>query len=105
MAKGMVMYDGGGYISYLPLSITLFSDSWFGSSAPYMYDVNISGHTNTKDIVDLMIGESMTISQIAEAQNAHIVKVEWISNTVLRLYAYGEKPISDLPIKIIINKS
>ena len=86
------------------ISVTLSKDSWSGTSTPYTYDVTIRGHANMTDIVDLQMGDSMIGDQLSVAQNANIVKAEWKSNTVLRLYSYGEKPASDLPIKIIIRK-
>lgn len=85
-------------------AVTLSSGSWSGTAAPYTYSVTISGHANTTDIVDLMMGDSMTAAQLEAAQAANIVKAEWTANTTLKLYAYGDKPSVNIPIKINVRK-
>lgn len=85
-------------------AVTLSSGSWSGTAAPYTYSVTISGHANKTDIVDLMMGDSMTAAQLEAAQAANIVKAEWTANTTLKLYAYGDKPSVNIPIKINVRK-
>lgn len=88
----------------LQLITTLAVDSWVGTVAPYTYSITVNNHANNTDHIDLMMGDSMTAEQLAEAQSANIVKAEWASNTVLTLYAYGNKPSIDLPVKIFVRK-
>lgn len=83
---------------------TLAAASWSGTAAPYTYAVTISGHANTTDLVELMVGDSMTAAQITALQAANIVKAEWTANTTLTLYAYGTKPTVDAPVNIVVRK-
>lgn len=96
------LYD---VVTILRMTATLATASWVGSDAPYTYSVTLGTHDNTTDFIELMMGDDMTTEQLAEAQSANIVKAEWASNTELVLYAYGNKPSIDLPVKIFVRKA
>lgn len=87
------------------VNVTLLASGWIGDSAPYTYAVTIADHLNTSDIVDIMVGDDMTTDQILALQGANIVRATWSDNTTLILYAYGDKPEIDAPIKIYINST
>ncbi len=83
---------------------TLSAASWSGTAAPYTYSVTVSGHANTKDLVELIAGDSITAAQLETLQAANIAKAEWTANTMLKLYAYGKKPTVNVPIGLVIRK-
>lgn len=86
------------------VAATLAAASWSGTAAPYTYAVTISGHANTTDLVELMVGDDMTAAQVLALQAANIVRAEWTANTTLTLYAYGTKPTVDAPVNIVVRK-
>lgn len=83
-------------------SLVLEAAKWTGETAPYTYAVEFEGHDNTTDLVELMVGDGMTMEQIQVLQSANIVYAEWTTNTTLTLYAYGAKPVIDAPVSIVI---
>lgn len=82
---------------------TLLASGWSGTEPPYSYSITIEGHLNSTDIVELTVGDEMTLDQVLVLQSANIVRAEWLNNTTLVLYAYGAKPDIDAPVKIYVN--
>lgn len=87
------------------IDLLLLASGWENDSAPYTYAITIEEHSNTEDIVDLMVGDDMTADQIFTLQSANIARAEWTNNTTLTLYAYGVKPSINTPVKIYINSN
>ena len=100
-ARSRVDFLDGGVKTEIP--VTLFASGWVGDAAPYTYSVTIEGHKNTTDIINLLLGDDITDEQALEVSSANIIRAEWANETTLVLYAYGLKPISNVPIKIYIN--
>ena len=82
---------------------TLLASGWVGEESPYTYSITIDDHNNTTDIINLLIGDEATVDQVKEIQEANIIRAEWDDEVTLVLYAYGDKPEDDIPIKIYIN--
>lgn len=83
-------------------AVTLEAALWTGDTAPYSYAITFENHNNTTDLVELMVGDDMTVEQVVAMQSANIVYAEWTTNTTLILYAYGTKPTVDVPVNVVI---
>lgn len=83
-------------------AVTLEAALWTGDTAPYSYAITFENHNNTTDLVELMVGDDMTVEQVVAMQSANIVYAEWTTETMLTLSAFGEKPAVDAPVSIVI---
>jgi len=82
------------------ISATLLASAWSGTSAPYTYNLTVSGVTATS-IQEILAGDSVTLAQLTALQNANIQGDTQSLNTIV-LKAWGIKPTIDLPVKVII---
>lgn len=83
-------------------AVTLEAALWTGDTALYSYAITFENHNNTTDLVELMVGDDMTVEQVVAMQSANIVYAEWTTETMLTLSAFGEKPAVDAPVSIVI---
>ena len=82
------------------VNATLTASSWRGSSAPYTYNLTVTGVTaNTNQ--DILPGLNISASQLEQLQAANIQDGGQTTNRIT-LKAFGEKPTSNLPIRVII---
>ena len=82
------------------VNATLTASSWTGSSAPYTYTLTITGVTaNTNQ--DILPGLNISAAQLEQLQAANIQDGGQATNQIT-LKAFGEKPTSNLPIRVII---
>ena len=88
----------GGGVKFV--SITLPSASWTGTVSPYSQAVTITGITN-KSMVDLKV--SPTVLNILENEAAGLIAEN--DNSVVKIYAIGNKPSQDLTIQAIITET
>ncbi|WP_195984082.1 hypothetical protein [Clostridium sp. D33t1_170424_F3] len=79
---------------------TLYASTWSGSSAPYTYNLSVSGVTATSN-QDLLPGLSITAAQLEALQAANIQDGGQTSGR-LTLKAWGDKPTINIPVRVIV---
>lgn len=79
---------------------TLLSASWVGGTAPYTYNLTVEGVTATSNQEVLPL-TSVTEEQLLSLQGANIQDGGQSVGAIV-LKAFGEKPLIDLPIRIIL---
>jgi hypothetical protein len=79
---------------------TLSAASWVGSVIPYTYTLSVTGVTPTS-VQEILPTTDITEAQLAALLNAIIQDGGQSTNTVV-LKAWGEKPIIDIPIRVIL---
>ncbi len=84
------------------ITATLNHAQWQGSSPPYTYRLSITGVTATSN-QDIVFSSSITASQLAAAQAANI-QDGGQSAGVITLKAWGYKPVSDIPVRVILRR-
>ena len=82
------------------VSATLSSASWVGASAPFTYDLTVSGVTTTSN-QELLPSISITSTELLALQEANIIDAGQSTNTI-SLKAFGTKPTVDIPIRVIL---
>ena len=82
-------------------SVTLATDSWSGSSAPYKYTINDSNIIGSNTIVQLSLPSNMSTSQRTAYRKAQIESGDVSAGKII-LYAYGTKPSENIPIVLSI---
>lgn len=82
------------------VSATLSSASWVGASAPFTYDLTVSGVTTTSN-QELLPSTSITSTELLALQEANIIDAGQSANTI-SLKAFGTKPTVDIPIRVIL---
>lgn len=79
---------------------TLLASDWTGDSAPYSYNLSVTGVTATSN-QEYLPALGITTEQLAALQAANIQDGGQSEGTVT-LKAFGTKPTIDLPIRIIL---
>lgn len=82
------------------LSLTLTTSNWVGSAAPYTYVLAVTGATSS-NLIETITPGTITDEQLISYEVAQIKKITQATDTIT-LYAYGTKPIIDLPITVIV---
>lgn len=82
------------------VSTTLSSASWVGASAPFTYDLTVSGVTTTSN-QEILTSTSITLTEFEALQGANIIDAGQSTNTI-SLKAFGIKPTVDIPIRVIL---
>lgn len=82
------------------LNVTLPTASWTGDSAPYSYNLSVTGVTATSN-QEFLPALGITTEQLEALQGANIQDGGQAEGTVT-LKAFGTKPTIDLPIRIIL---
>lgn len=78
----------------------LTANEWIGDIAPYTNSVSVIG-VNADNFIEVLAPSSITDEQYEAFSSANITKVTQ-SDGSITLYAYGTKPVIDLPITVII---
>ena len=110
-ASGLLKGDGAGGITTATkgtdyagtsetVTATLLAASWTGDSAPYTYTLAVTGVTATSN-QELLPALTITEEQLTALQAANIQDGGQAANSVT-LTAFGDKPIIDLPIRVIV---
>lgn len=84
------------------LNYTLSSGSWTGSSAPYIYNLTVSGITSTTDGT-LFLTQGASAAQAKAAGEAQIRIYSQTTNKLV-LYADGTKPTTNIPVTVRLYK-
>lgn len=82
------------------VTATLSSASWAGASAPFTYDLTVSGVTTTSN-QEILPSTSITLTELEALQGANIIDAGQSTNTI-NLKAFGTKPTVDIPIRVIL---
>lgn len=82
------------------LNLTLTASNWVGSAAPYTYVLAVTGATSS-NLIETTIPSTITDEQLTAYEAAQVKKITQSTDTIT-LYAYGTKPIIDLPITVIV---
>ena len=82
------------------ISVTASSSGWSGSSAPYTNTIYVSGVTSN-NIVEVGLSSSATDAQVKACMAASIAKITQSSGSI-KLYAYGTKPTTNIPLSIVL---
>lgn len=77
--------------------VTLSSNKWIGSVAPYTY--TLTGYDGKT--VEIVEDVNMTMEQLEAIENAKI-KSDPRSNENI-LYAFGDKPTIDVPVLLVVH--
>lgn len=80
------------------LNLTLTTSSWSGSSAPYTYQLTVSGITSTTDGT-LFLTQGASAAQAKAAGEAQI-RIGSQTTNRLTLYADGTKPTTNIPVTV-----
>ena len=110
-ASGLLKGDGAGGVTMATkgtdyagtsetVTATLLAASWTGSSAPYTYTLAVNGVTANSN-QELLPALTITEEQLTALQAANIQDGGQAANSVT-LTAFGDKPIIDLPIRVIV---
>ena len=110
-ASGLLKGDGAGGVTTATkgtdyagtsetVTATLLAASWTGSSAPYTYTLAVNGVTANSN-QELLPALTITEEQLTALQAANIQDGGQAANSVT-LTAFGDKPIIDLPIRVIV---
>lgn len=79
---------------------TLTASGWTGSDAPYSQTISVDGVTATS-ANEILPGASISASQLELLQLANLQDGGQAAGSITVL-AYGGKPTSDLPIRVIV---
>lgn len=82
------------------VTATLLSSGWTGTSAPFVYELSVSGVTASSN-QEVLPATTVTADQLAAIQSANIVDGGQETGKII-LKAFGDKPTIDLPIRIIL---
>ena len=82
------------------VTATLLSSGWTGTSAPFVYELAVSGVTASSN-QEVLPATTVTADQLAAIQSANIVDGGQETGKII-LKAFGDKPTIDLPIRIIL---
>ena len=74
-------------------NITLYASYWYGSSAPYSYQISNSKITST-NILDLIINTDT--QNLVDALSSYKISGYSQGSGYVTIYAWGEKPSMDL---------
>lgn len=78
------------------VEFTLSASNWVGDAAPYTYTIN--GHDGKT--VEVVEDINMTMEQLEVIENAKIKSDPRSAENIL--YAFGDKPMIDVPVLLII---
>ena len=84
-----------------PISVTLAAAGWAGGDAPYRQTITAAGLRAEPAPIEILMGDGFTKEQLEAAQAANIQKGDQADGSIV-LYAYGDKPDLDLPIKLLV---
>ena len=79
---------------------TLYASAWTGTEAPYTYALAVAGVTAT-DAVEVLPGLNITAVKLQIMQEANLQDGGQAAGSIT-LKAYGEKPVQDLPVRVIV---
>lgn len=82
------------------VTATLLSSRWTGTSAPFVYELSVSGVTASSN-QEVLPATTVTADQLTAIQSANIVDGGQETGKII-LKAFGDKPTIDLPIRIIL---
>ncbi|WP_195983949.1 hypothetical protein [Clostridium sp. D33t1_170424_F3] len=82
------------------LEKTLLSSGWVGSAPPFTYTLSVAGVTTTSN-QDILPDLDITEEELNALQAANIQDGGQAANSIV-LKAWGSKPETDIPIRIII---
>lgn len=82
------------------VTATLLSSGWTGTSAPFVYELSVSGVTASSN-QEVLPPTTVTADQLTAIQSANIVDGGQETGKII-LKAFGDKPTIDLPIRIIL---
>ena len=82
------------------VTATLLAASWTGDAAPYTYTLAVTGVTANSN-QELLPALNITEEQLTALQAANIQDGGQAANSIT-LTAFGDKPIIDLPIRVIV---
>lgn len=85
---------------YKRTTATIPSAGWTGDTAPYTNTITVSGITATNDI-QVLPSYDWTTEQ-AEAWGGAMILSGSQSENTMTLKAYGDKPVIDIPVVILI---
>lgn len=91
---------GGKTSKSTVLNLTLNPVNWSGSVVPYTYVLAITGATSS-NLIETTTPGTVTDEQITAYESVQIKKITQATDTIT-LFAYGTKPIIDLPITVIV---
>ena len=80
--------------------VTLRAVTW-SSTSPYKYIINDSNIIGSNTVVQLSLPSSMTNDQRTAYRKAQIESGDVSAGEII-LYAYGTKPVTDIPIVLSI---
>lgn len=95
--QGKVLHD---MIVGSSANATLLASGWTGDSAPYTYNLSVTGVTLTSEN-DLYATLDISTDQLKALQAANIIDGGQSANTIV-LKAYGQKPTIDIPIRVYV---
>lgn len=90
---------GSGDVSVV-VDTMLMAEKWTRSEAPYEYELVLKGVTSTS-IQDIIPPLDVTVEQLEALQGANIQDGGQSADLIV-LYAFGDKPEIDLPIRVIM---
>ena len=80
-------------------NITLYASYWYGSSAPYRYQISNSKITST-NILDLIINTNT--QDLVDAMSSYLITGYSQGSGYVTIYAWGEKPSIDLSATLVV---
>ena len=80
-------------------NITLYASYWYGSSAPYSYQISNNKITST-NILDLIINTDT--QDLVDALSSYMITGYSQGSGYVTIYAWGEKPSIDLSATLVV---
>ena len=80
-------------------NITLYASYWYGSSAPYSYQISNNKITST-NILDLIINTDT--QDLVDALSSYMITGYSQGSGYVTIYAWGEKPSMDLSATLVV---
>ena len=81
-------------------NVTVLAADWTGDAAPYTNTISVAGVT-ADNIVEVLTPSSITDEQIEALTGAEANKITQDVDS-LTLYAYGDIPVIDIPLTVVI---
>ena len=83
------------------IDVTLSTSGWSGSEPPYKYTIEDSGISSDVSIAEIAPVPNASVSEILSYLRGNFCGGN-ISTGSIEIHAYGEKPIDDIPIVLVL---
>ena len=83
------------------VNVTLSTSGWSGTEPPYKYTIEDSGISSDVSIAEIAPVPNASVSEILSYLRGNFCGGN-ISTGSIEIHAYGEKPIDDIPIVLVL---